>query len=599
MILPPGKQWIEGKASDPGVRELFAQTYGQEVATWLKAIVYTCDHLQDIAVVYRAAVAGKTGTDLDDVHTLLFGADAGRLELKLASPLMPVMSITASTHQELIDSRRRRLGPYKQVAAAPGAGGLAILAPALEKLPEQLASAMATKKDRMEKAKLSAGDVVAQAVFIAGDWDSSNGKITSLALPKFTTAYTDARDETTKEEKTKHVLRLLNTGNQQRPAGSTHAIHRCMPVHDPNLASAIIGGNFALSQIDDITQKAKRVGIHCFIPLLEKMIDALNEEGTNASFRDSIGNDVSNDRDWIACSPENVGYDQVKGMFANFASCGQVIFVVTRPGEIPFAIIVAEKWLEFLIDSKTKTYFDKRPSIKQKQFLFNALQCFDHFLVLLAKAADDHRTNKAVRLGNVDDVQVDAYEEATKLAIEDLDDTKKKVTRTRPFDVPITCLPITKTPAKKPRFEQQAAVTRTPSSALRPSRSSTPVNSIDDGFGLDTASSAWSNNRTHDVSESKRKGDLICMRNFNKPLHPELMKKYCADYSTVGKACPGCNKLHRSFHQWEAADRTTQITHVDNNRNSMFFNAKTVKSYNLPTQKRHLLGTKDGRAGER
>jgi hypothetical protein len=316
-----------------------------------------------------------------------------------------------------------------------------------------------------------------------------------------------------------------------------------------------------------------------------------------------------NARNWIVASSEEVGYESLKGMFANFISCCQAIFIVTVPGMIPFAIIMAEDWLNFVINTKTKAWFDTKNSPQQqKQFVFFVLQRFDHMLSMMAKAGQNHATNMAVKANNVDGVDVEGYDEAMRMAVEDLADAKKWVSRSNPCKVDITCLPVQKSPTKKQRVEQQQQpqqLAQRPSPAFGGAprgghRQGVVVEGQAWGAG---ANDDWNRSRLATAAERKKKGDLIVKRGCNNPLAPSVKDIYCTDFAVVGCACmkteggDKCTKKHFGMHRWEPEHRNAQIEHVDRNRNYVMFNAASVKF--LPANKMYLLGTKDGPVGER
>ena len=79
--------------------------------------------------------------------------------------------------------------------------------------------------------------------------------------------------------------------------------------------------------------------------------------------------------------------------------------------------------------------------------------------------------------------------------------------------------------------------------------------------------------------------------NFN-ALCPEARAKYCRDFSTAGRTCPGnCGKyVHGFWDKMEPELRKSQLDYVESNKSKVRFNAKSFGiRKNIADNKRHLL----------
>ena len=603
ILLPSGKKWIEGSSSDTDIQQELGAEYGPQVEEVVKAWV--------AALNARVANAGIYNRVMQTPGALAsyLGTDAAKYKLTTNPPTTHITPITLSTHPDIVELRRRQLSPFITAPTVPDAGraaGSTDDATAFKVQADAIATALMSKEERKEISRLSSGNLVIKSVWMAGTYDPKTGKVDKLYIADFTTAYTEACQETTKDEKLQAVLRLVNTNNASRATNCTHSIFRNMEVHDQVLMSGLIGGNFGTLPMTDITAKMKDVRIVCFLPHAQEVLERLRNESRDENMNDSLGVDGNNSRNWIVVSARDVGYESLKGMFANFISCCHAIFIVTVPGRIPFVIIMAENWLNFIIESKTKTWFDnKNTELQQKQFVFYVIQRFDHMLSMMATAGQDYTTNKAVKAGDADAIELAIYDEAMQMAVDDLGDALKWVKRSAPCKVDITCLPVEKSPSKKQRIEQQPQQQQQQQQQQRNGQRNSSAQRgghnqglVVDGQGWgDGTNDDWTRSRLVSANERRKKGDIIAKRGCNEPLAPALKERHCVDFAVLGRACPGCNKIHKGIYQWSAEDRAVQTEYVVKNRNYLKFNAASVKF--LSEDKKYLLATKEGPVGER
>ena len=114
---------------------------------------------------------------------------------------------------------------------------------------------------------------------------------------------------------------------------------------------------------------------------------------------------------------------------------------------------------------------------------------------------------------------------------------------------------------------------------------------------------SWNKKSAAEVAKSKKRGDIIAAPNFNRVLHPRLAEKYCAPFSTMGRACdrdrekckPGIK--HLSVYRFTEEEKQLRVAHVEANRGNLYFNYKSVRF--LPANKKHLLADeKENPVGE-
>ena len=96
------------------------------------------------------------------------------------------------------------------------------------------------------------------------------------------------------------------------------------------------------------------------------------------------------------------------------------------------------------------------------------------------------------------------------------------------------------------------------------------------------------------------KGDFIPRpgSGFAATLPPGLANVYCSDFATKTRYCgsDNCTLKHLPFFKWKEEDKTIQIQHVEDNKESMCI-SKGFRG--LPDNKKHLLGDENGPTGER
>ncbi len=597
-----GAAWIEGFANDPGVQDQLEHEYGSHYKAWAKAVVSALDNQEAIAGVFqRVKDAGALATHL--------GSEIEEAEIHLGDPSVPISVLTKTLHPQTFEERRQFLGPYKTAAVTPPtapAGGTLT-----QTAVDKLATAMTTKEDRREAEKLRDGLVSTKAVFMAGVLDKKKGEITSLAIPTTTQAFTQALKQTTIAERARKLKRMLDTNNRARPAGSTNAVFRDMANHDINLVKVLVTGDFSQVPIADISAKIKEFNVAGCLPHLQDLIDRLNEEQIDQSFDESVGHEdattAGSKRKSIAISVDNLSFDALKSMFANFESIGQTIFVCDSPGIKPFVVIYAGEMLSFLLLDTTKRWFAaKNTPETQVNFVFFVLQRFDEFLCKMAMAGEDFQNHEAIEQGNIAGVSKEKFEEATEAIADNLSEMKKLVSRgQRVKDAPdflsdhLKC----KAPAKPSIAATRAGPPTQPPAAPAARPAAAPKGggwNANKGWGQSNPGSTWEQKKVFNAEESKKKGDLFVKDGFARPLAAGLEKIYCSPFVTIGKHCgnPECKLKHRRIEKWEDDHKKRQLAHVDANRDKVLFNVESVRS--LPENKKYLLGTKDGPvSGER
>ena len=615
-----GKKWIEGFASDPEVQDQVEEEYGTEYKEWVRAVVSALDHQAEIAAVYKRVMDAEALS----VH---LGDKVTEADLHLDLPTVNISFFTRTLHPEDYEERRQLLGPYETApdAAAPAAAasGTNLSETAVNKL----ATAMTTKEDRREAEKLKDGIVSTKAFFIAGVLDVKEGEITSLALPTITEAYKGALKQGTIQERARRLKRMLDTNNRARPAGSTSAIFRDMAAHDPTLVKVLVTGEFAQAPITDINAKAKEFNIAACLPHLQDLVDRLREEQVNEEFDQSMGHEDSagSKRKFIVVSLDNLSFESLKSMFANFESIGQTMFVCDVPGMKPFVVIYAGEMLAFLIKESTKKWFvSKNTAETQGNFIFFVLQRFDEFLCMMSAAGEDFTNHDAIEDENVAGIDTEKFAEATLAIADAIKDLKKMVSRgTRVKDAPDFVGPPPSKKATPPRAITAPVVAPAPAPAGRAGRTGAqppkggspstlmsrlspyaadfqPAPSAGRGWnagsawGRNDSSSAWNRKKEFNAEESKKKGDLVVKQGFNRPLATNLHRIYCGPYMSIGQYCgnPDCKLTHRGFDRWPDDHKDRQIAHVEANQDKVLFNVATVKK--LPPNKKHLLGTRNG-----
>ena len=605
-----GKQWIEGLASDPGVQDQIEQEYGVEYKNWLRALVSALDNQNDIAAVYQRVKAANAVTE----H---LGNRIEEAQLHLGEPIVSITFLTKTLHATEYEERRQFLGPYKTAAIAPAsaaAGGGTLTQTAVDKL----ATAMTTKEERREAEKLQDGLVSTRAFFLAGVIDIKKGEITSLALPTMTQAYKHALKRTTIAERARGLKRMLDTNNRKRPAGSTNAVFRDMPNHDVNLVKVLVTGDFAQVPISDINAKAKEFTIAACLPHLQELINRLTEEQVDEGFDESMGHDgaveAGSKRKFIAVSVDNLSYDSLKSMFANFESLAQTMFVCDTPGIKPIAVVFAGEVLSFLLREDTKRWFtSKNTAESQVYFIFFVLQRFDEFLCKMAAAGEDYQNHEAIAADNVAGIDKENFSDAVEAMAETMKELKKLVSRgQRVKEAPdfLSTQPPKKLTDRSPTshsalgsqglFAKGSGSGKPSAPPIAPAPSNARGWNAGSGWGKVDSASAWSKKREFSAEESKKRGDLFVKDGFDRPLANGLHRVYCAPFLVKGQYCgdPNCSLKHRPIERWPEADKIKQLGHVESNRDKILFNVATVKT--LPPEKKHLLGDENGPvSGER
>ena len=103
ILLPSGKKWIEGPASDPGIQQELGVEYGSQVEEVVKAWVATLNGQQAIGGMY--AKVTRTPGALE----AYLGTHYAKYHLTQAPPTTHITPITASTHPDVVELRRRQL----------------------------------------------------------------------------------------------------------------------------------------------------------------------------------------------------------------------------------------------------------------------------------------------------------------------------------------------------------------------------------------------------------------------------------------------------------------------------------------------------------
>ena len=149
--------------------------------------------------------------------------------------------------------------------------------------------ALASREERNEIKKLSEGAIIAQGIFMGGGLEKKTGKISSAALAQPTNVYLGCLKATTVKERTKHLKRILDTGNQACPQGSINATFCDMDDHDKTTVRNIVTGNWSKTPIlKSGATKLTQVGIACWIPYNEAMLALLAEETKRRGFACSV-----------------------------------------------------------------------------------------------------------------------------------------------------------------------------------------------------------------------------------------------------------------------------------------------------------------------
>ena len=612
-----GKKWIEGIASDPGVQDEVEEEYGPEYKEWVRAVVSALDNQAAIADVYkRVKDAGAFAEHLGDKVT--------EDQLHLDEPAVAISVFTRTLQPDDYEERRQLLGPYGADASAAAPAPAVSTTSLSEAAVTKLATAMTTKDDRREAEKLHDGLVSTKAFFIAGTIDVKEGEIAALAIATMTEAFKGALSKATITERARKLKRMLDTNNRARPQGSTSAIFRDMANHDPNLVKVLVTGEFAQSPMTDINAKVKEFNIAGCLPHLQELIERLREEQVSEEFDHSVGHEgkgsAGSKRKYIVVSLDNLSYDSLKSMFANFEAIGQTMFVCDVPGKKPFVVMYAGEMLTFLLKEATRTWFVSKNSTEtQGNFIFYVLQRFDEFLCKISVAGEDFTNHDAIEADDVASVDKEKFSEATEAIADDIKELKKMISRgNRIKDAPDFVGP---PPSKRaataalvaqksaPAAQTKRVTVQSPKDGTPPTlmaRLSPYAGEYQSGrsggrgwnssspWGRNNSSSTWNKKREFNAEESKKKGDLIVKQEFNRPLANNLHKIYCAPYMTVGKYCGNleCDLKHRPFDRWQTDHQERQMAHVEANRDKILFNVATVKR--LPPNKKHLLGTRDG-----
>ena len=149
----------------------------------------------------------------------------------------------------------------------------------------------------------------------------------------------------------------------------------------------------------------------------------------------------SKKRTYILVSCDNMGFEQLNKMMANYTSFGQCMFVCTIPGQEPLMITYLCEMLDFLIEQDTLTWFrDYNDGEQQLNFLFHVIARSGKFLTLMHRAGDDYENFSAVQNKVTANIKLDLYERATKSFARDLVKMKDWATRDEPCKVGVNYL---------------------------------------------------------------------------------------------------------------------------------------------------------------
>ena len=598
FLIGYGKEWIEGNCKDQEVQDLFEQHYGAAAKEWIVAVAHAMDNQVAIANIYARVKAN--GTELQTLvgNDVLFE----KLDIDLA-PTVALRMATPTIYPEDYLSRQQSMGPYVQPPAAAAAIDRA--PPALTAVA--LAEAFTSKEEKKSKREMKDGELSNHGVYMAGEINVKTGVITNLAFATPTAAYQKACALPSKEEKTRELGRMLNSNNVDRPANSIRATQRNMKKHDDNLVSNLASGNWSTQATTVINGKSNQVTVAAFIPLLDEVVETLLQENNAASFEaaTSQASKAGDKRTWIATSAVELDHHVMKSMLANIESASQTMYVTDDPDKKSFAILYAQVLCDLLIETETEEWLRKHNTPQEKkQFCIFLLARFDKFLSGLAAAGQNYVNHAAIVEADIDKVKVKPYEEATMNMAEDITEIRKMIRRNQPCK---EVSDLTIMPTKKPRpvaLMQPDAVDDValvpaparPAGGRRNEEQAAPFAWGGNQHGSAAKQDSWNKKSNVEVARSKKRGDMIAAPNFNRVLHPRLAEKYCAPFSTMGRACdpekckPGIK--HLSVYRFSEEERQLQIAHVEANPGNLFFNYKSCRF--LPENKKHLMADEKG-----
>ena len=621
IALPQGKDIVEGCITDTAVIEKFTAEYGEEAGEWLVAANLAFENLAATEAIYKNLVDAAA---LDAA----IGASMANMTLEPGGPSVYLSMINKSSHPAYYEELFEACGPYAAFPAASAAstssGGVSV---------KDLASIVETAKSRQEKTRLKNGYNKCRGMYAGGDFDIETGKLTSIVLPQPTEAHKQANLLTTLEERTDAVKRMFDTCNRLRPKGAVIAIaaSRDMNNHDPQMCRQILGGQFSKSTMTSMKDKPVRCSILSFCPLSVSDNTMVVGEMEEQEARRARNEETEGVRIYLIIPDEITGLGQLKSTIANFVSISDALWIMTEDEEgRPVVTRVFVYVFDYLHDTDFAKYYVSLTTDDRLDIVYHLFARMDKFIVSWYEASDDFSTNTAIASDEAAKIVLTEFKKAARCIAKDITSIKDAVEGGKKIESVVSWRPSRSTPPPPTKKHKTATQERplVPATANtggrggqggRGGRGDWQQNSAGrggqgtgrQGQGASTWGSSWNRGtggtrpqarRTNPSTpqESMTKGDFIPRpgSGFAATLAPGLANVYCSNFATKTKYCgnDNCTLKHLPFFKWKEEDKTIQIQHVEDNKESMCI-SKGFRG--LPDNKKHLLGDENGPTGER
>ena len=457
------------------------------------------------------------------------------------------------------------------------------------------------------------------------------GSMEDYAVPELSDKYlkivsSDA-GTTVNNAQFKSLLDSANKATNAAMEGMILMASRCMPDHDPNLATAFCMGNWMQTPLADLGRESLSYSIWQHGKESEIKRDKRKEQEETAMAEDLVAEETTNktkkrlliNHVRAVAEPQHF-FQLIANWNSDISACVKVLTTA------PILYQALHHLFTVVSDKYVKDWYTKNNSA-QPQFWIWVVQILDRLQAGIASAGGDIDNMEAVEKKDMTELNTMAYSHPFERFCDDISELRRMSRSERPLDIVPSITPeYLKPGASSKRLKTDDA--KVPSNAkgganktanarpqVPPSQlawngsnaghyggsgsggnaghnggsggnnwSGNGWGSANNSFGGGGFNSGWNRNANQNGGRQPgdpTKGDFIRLGNHPFVLAKPLKDRKCKARLTVGMVCTHgkeCKYDHTSFDRWSDQDKQTQIEFVKANTQKLGFNRDSVKT---------------------